>query len=116
MKVETYDVTLVGVLDVLKQGVIYDIKRVNQYDLQKYYSSYQHHIYFELVEDADKFVYLIGAGQSDDYLGFYQEEYARTEMIDIRQVISKFYQFLRDNNLWQIYVKNWEITNIGETL
>jgi hypothetical protein len=114
--VEGKNVRLVGVLDALKSGTIYDIKRVNQYDLQKYYTSYQHHIYFELVQDAENFIYLIGAGTSDDYLTFYQEEYVKSDKIDLKQVISNFYQFLRDNNLWQTYKEKWEITNIGETL
>lgn len=114
--VEGKNVRLVGVLDTLKSGTIYDIKRVNQYDLQKYYTSYQHHIYFELVQDAENFIYLIGAGTSDNYLTFYQEEYVKSDKIDIKEVVSKFYQFLRDNNLWQTYKEKWEITNIGETL
>lgn len=116
IKVEDINVRLVGVLDVLKEGVIYDIKRVNQYDLQKYYGSYQHHLYFELVEDAYKFVYLVAAGTSDEHLTFYQEEYASHEKMDVVKAISQFYRFLRDNNLWEIYTKNWEITNTGETL
>jgi hypothetical protein len=116
IKVDDMNVTLVGVLDVLKSGVIYDIKRVNQYDLQKYYTSYQHHIYFELVEDADKFVYLVAAGTNNDYVSFYQEEYTREEKIDVSKAISQFYQFLRDNGLWETYKKNWEINNQGETL
>lgn len=118
ISLDPYNVTLVGVLDVLKEGVIYDIKRVNQYDLQKYYTSYQHHIYFELVGEAQKFVYLIAAGTSDnlDYLTFYQEEYTKQEKIDVVKAISQFYQFLRDNNLWEIYTKNWEIKNTGEAL
>lgn len=118
LTVENLDVTLVGVLDVLKKGIIYDIKRVNQYDLQKYLNSYQHHIYFELVEDAHKFVYLVAAGTSDsqEYLTYYQEEYTKDEKKDIVDVISKFYQFLRDNNLWATYKEKWEITTKGETL
>ena len=118
IKVDDLDVMLVGVLDALKGGVIYDIKRVNQYDLQKYLPSYQHHIYFELVDTADKFVYLVAAGTSDklEYLTHYQEEYTQDDKIDVAQAISQFYQFLRDNGLWEIYIQNWEIKNIGELL
>lgn len=116
LSVDGLSVRLVGVLDALKEGTIYDIKRVNQYDLQKYYGSYQHHIYFELVEDADKFVYLVAAGTSNEYLSFYREEYTKEEKIDVTGAISQFYQFLRENNLWEIYEKNWQIINTGETL
>jgi hypothetical protein len=115
IKVDDLDVKLVGVLDCLKEGVIYDIKRVNQYDLQKYYQSYQHQMYFELIEDADKFVYLVAAGTNNEYVSFYQEEYTRADQIDITKVISNFYKFLRDNKLWETYIKNWE-TPTGETL
>jgi len=115
IKVDDLDVKLVGVLDCLKEGVIYDIKRVNQYDLQKYYQSYQHQMYFEMVEDADKFVYLVAAGTNNEYVSFYQEEYTRADKIDIAQVISNFFKFLRDNKLWETYIKNWE-TPTGETL
>lgn len=115
IKVDDLDVKLVGVLDCLKEGVIYDIKRVNQYDLQKYYHSYQHQMYFEMVEDADKFVYLVAAGTNNDFVSFYQEEYTREDKIDITKVISNFFKFLRDNKLWETYIKNWE-TPTGETL
>jgi hypothetical protein len=115
IKVDDLDVKLVGVLDCLKEGVIYDIKRVNQYDLQKYYQSYQHQMYFELIEDADKFVYLVAAGTNNEYVSFYQEEYTRADQIDITKVISNFFKFLRDNKLWETYIKNWE-TPTGETL
>jgi hypothetical protein len=115
IKVDDLDVKLVGVLDCLKEGVIYDIKRVNQYDLQKYYQSNQHQMYFELVGDADKFVYLIAAGTNNEYVSFYQEEYTRADKVDITKVISNFFKFLRDNKLWETYTKNWE-TPTGETL
>lgn len=115
IKVDDLDVKLVGVLDCLKEGVIYDIKRVNQYDLQKYYQSYQHQMYFEMVGDADKFVYLVAAGTNNDFVSFYQEEYTRQDKVDITKVISNFFKFLRDNKLWETYIKNWE-TPTGETL
>lgn len=110
------NVRLLGVLDCLKSGVIYDIKRVNQYDLQKYFTSYQHHIYLELVKEAEKFVYLVAAGMNDDYLDFYQEEYTQADKIDVVEAISLFFQFLRDNKLWDIYTEHWRIENTGEAL
>jgi hypothetical protein len=114
--VDGVNVTLLGVLDALKAGVIYDIKRVNQYDLQKYLSSYQHHIYLDLIDDADKFIYLVAAGSNDNYLDFYQEEYTRADKIDVTQPISLFFQYLKDNGLWQTYLDNWRIEKTGELL
>lgn len=110
INVDGYAIRLLGYLDVLKEGIIYDIKRVNQYDLQKYFGSYQHHMYFELVPEATDFVYLIGAGSKT--INVYTEEYTREERIDIAQVIRKFFQYLDENDLTQVYIENWKIDEI----
>lgn len=111
INVDGYEIRLLGYLDVLKEGIIYDIKRVNRYDLQKYYGSYQHPIYFELIPEATSFVYLIGAG-SGQYVNVYTEEYLREESVDLKEVIRKFFQFLKDNDLMQTYIENWKIDEI----
>lgn len=111
IEVDGYSIRLLGYLDALKEGVIYDIKRVNQYDLQKYFGSYQHHIYFELVPEATDFVYLIGAGSGEN-VNVYFEQYTRQEMIDIKGVIHNFFQFLDENDLTQTYIENWKIDEI----
>ena len=59
IKVDGINVLLYGRLDVLKGGIIYDIKRVTKYAPQKYLKSYQHPVYLELFPDAQKFVYLV---------------------------------------------------------
>lgn len=110
INVDGYAIRLLGYLDVLKEGIIYDIKRVNQYDLQKYFSSYQHHMYFELVPEATDFIYLIGAGSKT--INVYTEQYTRKEKIDISQVIRKFFQYLDENDLTQVYIENWKIDEI----
>jgi len=106
--VDGYKIKLLGYLDALKEGIIYDIKRVNDYDLQKYFGSYQHHIYFELIPEATNFVYLVAAGQNNNVNIFF-EEYSRDEMIDIKEVIHSFFQFLEKNDLMQTYIENWQI-------
>lgn len=108
LEVDGYQLKLLGYLDALQEGIIYDIKRVNQYDLQKYFGSYQHHIYFELIPEATHFVYLVAAGQSEK-VNVYFEEYARDEMIDIKEVIRSFFSFLEKNDLMQIYIENFQI-------
>ena len=104
-----YEVRLLGYLDVLKEGKIYDIKRVSRYEKPKYYDSYQHHIYMELVEEAQEFTYLIGAGNKT--VDIYTETYRRDEVTSIIPVIKQFYKWLEDHNLFEIYLKNY---NIGE--
>lgn len=113
IEVDGYSIRMLGYLDALKEGVIYDIKRVNQYDLQKYFTSYQHHIYFNLVPEATNFVYLIGAGSGDNNkVNVFFEEYTRQEMIDIKGVIRNFFQFLDENDLTQTYIEHWKIDEI----
>ena len=62
-KIETignYNFLLYGRIDVLKNGIIYDIKRVGKYsDVQKYYTSVQHVMYLKLIPQAKEFKYLI---------------------------------------------------------
>lgn len=111
IEVDGYSIRMLGYLDALKEGTIYDIKRVNRYDLQKYFSSYQHHIYFELVPEATDFVYLIGSGSGVN-VNVYFEQYTRQEMIDIKGVIHNFFQFLDENDLTQTYIENWKIDEI----
>jgi hypothetical protein len=91
-----------GKHDVLKAGIIYDIKRVSKYETQKYFGSYQHHFYFDLVPEADKFVYLINDGSKT-----FIEEYHRDEKIDLTRVISDFMKWLENNGLFEIYLDHW---------
>lgn len=114
--VDGMDIKLLGYLDVLKAGVIYDIKRVNKYDTQKYFTSYQHHVYFALVPESNKFVYLIGAGNYDNALEYYTETYYREEALDIVTVIETFFNWLKENNLFEVYKEYWKIEDKGELL
>ena len=53
-------ITLYGVLDVLKGGRIYDIKRIRKnYKYPKYKTSHQHGMYLYLVPEAIDFTYLM---------------------------------------------------------
>ena len=109
LEVLDYDVKLLGYLDVLKEGTIYDVKRVSKYDLQKYFDSYQHSAYFALVPEAFEFIYLIGAGNNDRYLDVFTEKYTREETEKIEDVIKRFYKWLEENELLNLYKKHWEI-------
>jgi hypothetical protein len=107
--VKGYDVRLLGYLDVLKEGIIYDIKRVNQYTRPKYFNSYQHHIYLECVPEAKEFHYLVAAGQKDDNVTLNIETYRQDEKQDLDLVIRQFFAWLEDNMLFDVYLENYNL-------
>lgn len=91
-----------GRLDVLKNGIIYDIKRVTRYATQKYLHSAQHGFYLDLFQDASQFTYLAYDGNK-----LHQETYYRGEYKPTEAVLSDFIQWLRENNLWDVYASLW---------
>lgn len=113
--VDKTDYLLYGRIDVLKSGVIYDIKKNQKYSVGKYFDSYQHHIYMELIPEAKKFVYLIGTNASKakkqetgrEY-DIFTEVYDRDECNDLENAIRFFTNWLEMNGLLEIYKKNWE--------
>lgn len=103
--VDNLDFTVYGIADFIKNGVIYDTKRVNQYDLQKYQYSSQHLIYLYLFDDCYQFTYLI-VDNSDTT---YEETYKRNDLtLTIDTLIHNFISFLKENNLFNIYLENWK--------
>ena len=103
--VDNLDFTVYGIADFIKNGVIYDTKRVNQYDLQKYQYSSQHLIYLYLFDDCYEFTYLI-VDNSDTT---YEETYKRNDLtLSIENLIHNFISFLKENNLFNIYLENWK--------
>lgn len=107
---------LLGYLDVLKAGIIYDIKRVVKYEYPKYSESYQHWCYMALVPESYKFRYLIGAGYSkapyDDKVEIItHEEYLNDGTADDRviEAIRQFISWLKQRDLFETYVKNYTI-------
>lgn len=103
--VDNLDFTIYGIADFIKNGVIYDTKRVNQYELQKYQYSSQHLIYLYLFDDCYEFTYLI-VDNSDTT---YEETYKRNDLtMTIETLIHNFISFLKENNLFNIYLENWK--------
>jgi hypothetical protein len=103
--VNNVDYLLYGVLDWLCGGIIYDIKfkeNLGNYSVGNYYDNTQHRMYFELVPEADRFIYLISNGKK-----IYQEEYLRGESRPIYETVTEFEQWLKDYGLWNIYCENW---------
>ena len=103
--VDNLDFTVYGIADFIKNGVIYDTKRVNNYELQKYQYSSQHLIYLYLFDDCYEFTYLI-VDNSDTT---YEETYKRNDLtLTIETLIHNFISFLKENNLFNIYLENWK--------
>ncbi len=94
---------LYGRLDVLKGGVIYDIKRVVRYSPGKYRTSHQHGIYLALFPEAKRFEYLIWDGAKA-----HVEAYLPCECRDEMAAIADFARWLKANGLWETYEANWK--------
>lgn len=105
-KVGNERVLLYGKIDVLKAGIIYDIKSTIKYELQKYHDSIQHHMYMTMIPNAVKFEYLINNGRET-----FIETYRRDEIRPVEPTIDQFYQWLKERNLWQVYTEKWQTRN-----
>ena len=92
-----------GRLDVLKGGTIYDIKRIWKYSLQKYKWSTQHGFYLDLFSRANKFEYLAYDGNK-----LHREVYYRDECKPTTEVIKEFIQWLKENDLLDVYKEKWK--------
>lgn len=95
-------VLLYGRLDWLRAGVIYDTKFSKSYDRGKYFDSTQHPMYFALIPEATEFSYIVSNGTD-----VWTETYRRDEAADIREIISCFFAWLKDNGLFEIYKEKW---------
>lgn len=97
-------VLLYGRLDVLKNGTIYDIKRVRQYKTQKYLRSYQHGFYLDLFQEAQDFTYLV----YDDKERLHKETYYRGQYEPTESIVKEFFAWLKQYDLWETYVRFWK--------
>lgn len=106
LKINNFDFVIYGICDYVKSGTIYDIKKVNRYEYGKYFSSPQHPMYFCLVPEAFKFEYLIFDGSM-----VYIESYNRCDCEPIESIILRFITFLKKNDLFFLYEKNWTMND-----
>lgn len=95
-------ILLYGRLDVLKAGEVIDIKFSKGYERGKYIDSTQHPTYLELIPEAGQFTYLVSNGSE-----VWTETYRRDETPDIITIIEAFLAYLKENDLWELYVKHW---------
>lgn len=102
-------VLLHGVLDYLVAGHIYDCKYSVSYGGRKgknckYYFSPQTSMYMSLVPEAKDMTYIICDGEF-----VYRERYPRDIVPPIEPTVKQFYDFLKTQNLWDVYVENWKV-------
>lgn len=100
---------IVGVLDALREGTIFDFKFKNKsfgsLDLAgNYLDSAQHPFYFYLVPEAHDFLYLVSDGND-----IYIERYTPDETRSAAEIISEFVSFLTASNLMDEYKAHWQI-------
>lgn len=95
-------ILLNGRLDALLAGVITDIKFSKKYERGKYFGSTQHPMYFELVPEADTFVYTISNGTQ-----VLHETYRRDETRSILPIVASFLEWLRSVGLMDVYKEHW---------
>lgn len=98
-----------GILDGLKEGVIYDVKyktkSFGSIDLPgAYFDSPQHPTYFYLVPEARRFSYLVSDGED-----VYIENYTPEETRPIEELISQFKTFLYSTGLIATYKEFWAV-------
>lgn len=107
-----------GRIDVLKAGTIYDIKFVNnasKFEVGRFFNSFQHHTYMDIIPEAKDFKYLIGMNSTqaekratgEDYIIF-EEVYDRSECQGISFAINHFINWLIQHNLLGLYEEHWE--------
>lgn len=112
---ECGDYLLYGILDCLKGGVIYDYKFSQNYEVGKFFGNYQTAMYLELVPEARKMVYLItNKFDSDNEIAgdIFREEYERSSVVEpIEITVSKFINWLKQMNLYEVYQENWRCKN-----
>ena len=97
-------ILLHGRLDALRAGTIYDIKYSSKYERGKYFGSTQHPMYFELIPEAKRFIYLVSNGND-----VWTETYTREETQSIVPIISAFFDFLRQSDLADTYRSKWAV-------
>ena len=97
-----------GYCDVVKAGMIYDIKFKNRNfsDLDlwgSYRNSAQHSAYLRCLPEAYGFMYLVSDGES-----LYTERYDRKNSVPIEEIVRYFMKWLeREPELMRIYEERW---------
>lgn len=107
-----FNIRISGKLDAIDEAKkrIYDVKRVDKFSEDKYDNSVQHLYYLYLFPEIEHFYYLVASGKGDVVDGFHVIEKSRPDDLQ-KQVfdsITEFINFLKDNNLWELYTSTNE--------
>lgn len=105
--IDDLEVVFYGKLDVLKAGVIRDIKFSKTYHVGKYLDSPQHPIYLLLVPESREFIYTIFTGYEVCEEKYRRDSYDNLEK-EIVDRFKEFIKFLKDRNLYNIFLEKWE--------
>lgn len=104
VKINGMTIVMYGILDALKAGKIYDIKRVVKWSTGKYKGSHQHPMYLYLVPEAMSFTYLV----RDDAGNHHFETYERQNCENIVSTTATFLSWLSGQGLMETYKQCWE--------
>lgn len=103
------DYLLYGIIDCLKDGIIYDYKYTQNYEVGKFFNNHQTLMYLEMVPEAKKMIYIITNKFEDEPGEIFKEEYTKDlfpETID--SILHKFIEWLKDYNLYDLYTEKWK--------
>lgn len=106
---------LYGIVDCIKGGVVYDYKHTGNYEVGNFCDKCQSSMYLQLVPSADRIVYIIGKDKPLYQLtennnvpyNLFEEEYLRDNVRNIGDIISDFEEWLKINNLIEVYHEKW---------
>lgn len=97
---------LYGIVDFVKQGVIFDVKFSKRYEnrgnVNYYLTSPQAPMYLRLLPGAKQFVFLISDGAQ-----VFREAYTQEEITPIEKTAAVFTENLKQRGLWDIYTAFW---------
>jgi len=102
--VDGQDYLMHGVLDYLRNGVVYDCKFSKSYHLNKYLDTSQTPVYLYLVPEAKRMEYVISDGT---YM--YREIYPRDIVQPLEPMIRNFVEFCKVHNIYDILKEKWKV-------
>ena len=105
-EIEGEEYLLYGIVDFVKQGVIFDVKFSKRYEnrgnVNYYLTSPQAPMYLRLLPGAKQFVFLISDGAQ-----VFREAYTQEEITPIEKTAAAFTKNLKQRGLWDVYTAFW---------
>lgn len=105
-EIEGEEYLLYGIVDFVKQGVIFDVKFSKRYEnrgnVNYYLTSPQAPMYLRLLPGAKQFVFLISDGAQ-----VFREAYTQEEITPIEKTAAAFAKNLKQRGLWDVYTAFW---------